>query len=282
MLSASVKKLIKYLALIMAASVFIGCAYQQRHYSSSVVQYLYPDKQVVEKPQIAALALPLKVGIAFVPDGSAHYRHSLLTEKNKMDLLTEIAANFKQYDFVHSIEIIPSAYLQPEGGFTNLDQIRTMYGVDVIALVSYDQHQFTDQDIRSFSYWTLIGMYVVPGELNDTHTMVDAAVYDIKSRKLLFRAPGVSHIEGTATPVNLSEQLRKDRLEGFEMASKDLVVNLDAQLQLFKEKVKEMPEEVKVTYREGYSGGGSIDFWFLIGLMLLGGYGLWQRKKQVA
>ena len=71
--------------------------------------------------------------------------------------------------------------------------------------------------------------------------MLDAAVYHIPSRKLLFRAPGLSRIKGSATPVNLSEQLRADSLAGFKEASVDLVANLKVQLEEFKTKVKESP-----------------------------------------
>ena len=154
-----------------------------------------------------------------------------------------------------------------------------MYGIDVITLLSYDQTQFTDEGLASITYWTIIGAYIIPGEKNDTHTMVDATVYDILSRKMLFRAPGTSHIKSNATPVNLTEQLRKDSLESFKFASTDLIKNLDTQLQLFKEKIKEAPEDYQITHRPGYTGGGSLDASFIIVLTLLSGYGLWIRQK---
>lgn len=269
---------------MLLISSLSGCGARHTHYNSSAVQFLYPEKQEKQTPQIPALSLPLKVGIAFVPEtsgGSTYYsQRNTFTENDKMKLLQEISEHFKQYEFVHSIEIIPSAYLRPKGGFTNLDQIRTMYGIDVIALVSYDQHQFTDEDALSLSYWTIVGAYIVPGEKNDTHTMVDAVVYDIKSRKLLFRAPGVSLIKGTATPVNVSKKLREDSVEGFRLASQDLIVNLDTQLQLFKEKAKDMPEEYKITNKPGYTGGGSIDLLMLLFMGAVGGVGLWGRRRQ--
>jgi len=193
--------------------------------------------------------------------------------------MQEVANYFKKYPFVKEIEIIPSAYLRPRGSFTNLDQIRTMYGVDVIALLSYDQVQFTDQGTLSITYWTVVGAYVVPGEKNDTHTMLDAVIYDIKSKKMLFRAPGTSHIKGSATPVNLSEQLRADSDKGFTEAEKEMIINLDEQLALFKEKVKERPAEYQVVRTPGYTGGGSFDPSALMLLLGLGGYFLWMRRR---
>ncbi|MEA3374424.1 MAG: rhombotarget lipoprotein [Campylobacterota bacterium] len=275
-----IKNVLQFLAVSMLISLMSGCGTKSLHHSSSAVEYLYPDKQEVQTPQVPALALPLKVGIAFAPNTSRYGRSGPLTENDKINLLKEIAEHFKKYEFVHSIEMIPSAYLRPKGGFSNLDQIHTMYGVDVIALVSYDQHQFTDEGIASLSYWTIIGAYIIPGEKNDTHTMVDTVVYDIKSRKLLFRAPGVSHIRGLATPVNLSEELREDSIEGFKLASQDLVPNLDMQLRLFKEKVKASPQEYKITHSPGYTGGGSVDGLLLLLMGIAGGYGLWSRRRQ--
>lgn len=271
-------------SLVLAGCVSLtGCGtIKSRHHSSSVVQYLYPNqKEHIETSGIPRLALPLKVGIAFVPEGTRSWNLTL-TERDKMELMKEVSKNFKKYDFVKSIDLIPSAYLQPKGSFTNLDQIRTMYGIDVIALLSYDQTQFTDEGLASISYWTIVGAYVVPGEKNDTHTMVDASVYDIQSRKMLFRAPGVNLTKSKATPVNLSEQLRLDSSESFKAASQDLITNLDIQLGLFREKVKEMPTEYKVIHRPGYSGGGSLDGSFIILLGIFSGCGLWLKKRSKA
>lgn len=267
---------------LLACIIFAGCAYQtKRHHSSSVYEYLYSDKKGhIETPGIPLLSLPLRVGIAFVPETEGG--HHNLTEIDKINLMNEVSKHFKKYNFVKDIELIPSAYLTEKGGFTNLDQIHTMYGVDVITLISYDQTQFTDEGLASIFYWTIIGAYIVPGEKNDTHTMVDAVVYDIQSRKMLFRAPGISHIKGLATPVNQTEELRADSLKGFQEASTDAINNLDIQLELFKEKVKEMPEEYKVVHKAGYTGGGSLDKSFLIMFLILGLYWALMKWKRSA
>jgi len=65
----------------------------------------------------AWLALPLKVGIAFVPDELAGNQD--LTERDKMELMKDVARHFQKYEFVKSLELIPSAYLRARGGFTN-------------------------------------------------------------------------------------------------------------------------------------------------------------------
>lgn len=259
----------RFWLLLFIVVVITGCAGQQTRTNSSVVDYLYPkDSGNVEQPSIPTLKLPVNVGIAFLPEQATRLRGAnmwagvvpggSLSETNKADLLEKVAAHFRKYDFVGSIEVIPSPYLTPGGSFANLDQIQNMYGVDVIALVSFDQVQFTDEGMLSLTYWTLVGAYVVSGEKNDTSTMMDTAVYDIASRKMLFRAPGTSNVKGSATPINLSEELRQDSLKSFEAATESMIVNLDVQLSRFKEKVKSNPEQVKVVQREGYSGGGAL------------------------
>ena len=253
------------------AFLVAGCATQGKNIRrASVVDYLYPQKaEPVEVPGPTVMSLPVRVAAAFVPETQSSVQASPLawtapdagvfTEKQKLALMEEISKNFRQYPFVKSVEAVPTQYLRPGGGFDNLDQIRTMFGTDVIALLSYDQVQFTAEGVLSVTYWTLLGAYVIPGERNDTVTMIDAAVYHVPSRKLLFRAPGVSHKKGKATPVNLNEQLRLDSEAGFREAAADLVPNLQAQLSAFQEKVKEQPEEYKVEHKPGYTGKGGLD-----------------------
>ncbi len=267
------------LALGVGACAMFG---QKSRTVSSVYEYLYPDQdEVVATPGIPVLHLPITVGIAFVPQTQTHRASNYwtgasmeagITEAKKQQLLESVANNFRKYDFVRSIEVIPTAYLTPGGSFANLDQIRAMYRVDVIALVSYDQVQFTDEGAASFAYWTIVGAYVVSGERNETSTMVDTAVYDITSRRMLFRAPGTSEVKSKATIVNLSEELRANSVRGFDLATGEMVTGLDAQLQMFRERVKQQPAEFKVVNSPGYSGGGggaADPAWLLLMLLLL-------------
>ncbi len=247
---------LRVITLISVISLLSACAGMSRnHKTTSIIDYLYADKnQPLVSESIPHLSLPLNVGIAFVPDSTYA---SPLTEQNKYELLSRVGKRFEQQTFVNHVAIIPSAYLNHQGGFTNLEQIKTMYNIDVIALISYDQKQFTDEGIWSVAYWTIIGAYIIPGEKNDTHTMLDAVLYDIASQQLLFRAPGTSHIKGNSTPINLSEELREDSLEGFFHASSVLMTNLETELSRFKERVKNKPEQYKVSYKPNYSGAGS-------------------------
>lgn len=266
-----------FLSLGCLLLLLSGCAHwggsSQHRQNASVVDFLFANTEVeIEEPSVPLLKLPVDVGIAFVPpdESTRRYPGRELSEERKVQLLKDVAREFDQFKFVRKIEILPSNYLRPGGGFANLDQVARMFGVQVIALVSYDQMQFTDEDIVSLAYWTVVGTYVVQGEKNDTQTLLDAVVYDVASRKLLFRAPGVSRVQARSTPVNLSEQLREDADTGFQIAATNLVAQLKTELASFQERVRNRPEEVQIVSRPGYTGAGAfglVDFTVLMALV---------------
>lgn len=269
------------LSVLLAASLFIsGCLSTRSHYtSSSVVNFLYPDgsQQVVEQ-QTPHLQLPLRVGIAFTP-GDEFRRAEALDASARQALLDSVAERFRSEAFVDTIEVIPDGYLRVHGGFDNVDQLAALFNLDVLALVSYDQHRFTDEGLASLAYWTLVGAYVVPGERNTTHTLMDAVLYDINSRSLLFRAPGSSTVKGRSTPVAASRALRQDSSEGFDLASAELIDNLDAELTRFKARVRDKSTSVTVSGRDGYSGEGAGSLDGLTLLLALGALAYARRRK---
>jgi rhombotail lipoprotein len=230
----------------------------------SVVDYLYPNAK--EPPQLKAgvttLRPPVRVGIAFVPGGGVA---SALPETEKIKLLERVKASFSQHDFIGNIEVIPTTYLQPKGGFTNLEQVARMFNVEVVALLSYDQVQFNDTNFLSVLYWTIVGAYIIHGDQYDIQTLVDASIFDVRTNKLLFRAPGTSQVKGSASMAGFSERARVARVEGYNKAVDDLVPKLQTELDRFKERIK-TDVAFKVDNKPGYSGGGSID-WFLLAMV---------------
>ena len=239
----------KHLALLGAICLGIvplaGCTHYTTQRTSNILTYLYPgDTQPVEISNMAQpnIPLPLKLGIAFVPESrtitnSGDTRIEPLTEKHKMEMMHGLSAALRQYSYIAGVEEIPSTYLKVGGSFANLEQIRTMTGVDVIGLVSYDQIQFTDRGLVSLLYWTGVGWYFVPGEKNDTNTMMDAALYHIPTRKPLLRATGQSGVYRYSTPMNQSQNLRDDSEIGFKAAVHMLAATFKEQLDLLKPKL---------------------------------------------
>lgn len=283
---------LKQHSLLLFIVFLSGCASQQVNTKSSVMEYLYPKStDTFVTPSTPHLTLPLRVGVAFVPEskdsGSSHHfwagnlYSGGMAEAKKNQILANVSKHFSSLDFVSSIEVIPSAYLTPGGSFANLSQIKTMYGIDVMALVSYDQVQFTDEGALSLSYWTIVGAYIVSGEKNDTNTLMDTVVYDIASKKMLFRAPGTSQVSGSSTPINLSEELRVDSVKGFELAANNMTLNLEKQLTVFKQRLKDDPSQAKISHSEGYSGS-SLGLFDCVALLLVSIIiGVQRRKYQI-
>jgi rhombotail lipoprotein len=229
------------------------------------MDFLYPNKEAraVHSAEVPLLTLPVKVGIAFVP--STGFQKEAVHSKDQYELLEKVKAAFVQYDYIDRIEVIPSTYLAGGDGFNTLEQVGRLYDVDVMALVSYDQVTQSVENNAALLYWTIVGMYVIPGNENTVQTFVDTAVFDIKSRKMLFRAPGISKLEKRTTAIGIDETLAEKSMQGFDLAVTDMTKNLDDELARFKVRVKE-EKIAKVEHSNNYSGG-TIDIQF--GLLLL-------------
>lgn len=269
------KHIVKFLLLVLLTGL-AGCASMVANRGAkqvgSVVDYLYPN--ATEAPQlkvgVTTLRPPVRVGVAFVPGGGGA---AGLPEADKQKLLERVKASFSRHDFIGQIEIIPSTYLLAKGGFNNLEQVARMFNVEVVALLSYDQVQFNDTNALSVLYWTIIGAYVIHGDQYDIQTLLDASIFDVRSKKLLFRAPGSSQIKGSASMAGFSERARTARADGYSKAVDDLIPKLQTELDSFKERLKN-DATIAVENKPGYRGGGSLDALgvALAGLLLVLGY----------
>lgn len=259
------KVFIASFVLVLSGCTLLGQTNYKHAKSSSLMNFLYPKKEQarVMQPATPVLNLPLKVGIAFVPNSGNSIHPSL-----QIKLLEQVKQTFKGHQYIQNIEIIPDTYLKRVSGFDGLDQVSRLYDLDVMALVSYDQISSSSENKAAISYLTIVGMFFIPGNDNSTQTFVDTAVFDIKSRKLLFRAPGANKISDSSTMVNMSETRMKNENESFELAVQDMNRNLEIELSRFKERVK-TEKVATIKHRKGYSGGGSIGLWLPLFLLVI-------------
>jgi len=223
--------------LALCAALSFGCAtgsYQRR---ASVVEYLYPRGTPAVPPTDVTLHLPLAVGIAFAP-AKNNYGSDVFDERQRRDLLEKIAKAFRDRPQISRVDVLSGTDLTPGGSFENLDQIAAMQGIDVVVLLSYEQVQFEDMRRSSLTYWTIVGAYIVEGQENETSTVLDASVLDIRSRALLFRASGTSKVKRGSTAVDSSSEMRNASTEGFEVATKELIENLSSTLEAFREQAR--------------------------------------------
>ena len=226
--------------------------------SSSVTDFLFPKAVQLEEERLPHLNLPIRAGIAFVPPPTSHGHGGHPPATSQVELSDAVAAAFRDLPFVESISVIPPSYMRRQGSFDNLDQIRRMLGIDVIVLLGYDQVQVFDSSFASLAVWTIAGAFIIPSERTGTYTLMEAVVYDISTRSLLFRAAGSSEREDRlSTAVGQDRRVRVEGERGFTEATEDLISNLQASLTHFETRVRERPDDFVVTRRPGYRGSGS-------------------------
>ncbi|BAU50287.1 delta endotoxin [Sulfurifustis variabilis] len=248
---------------VWVAVLIAGCAHMNRSresVSSSLVDFLYPKGELppAYDQTVPNLPLPLNVGIGFVPES-----RGALSEPKKNELLIKAKAAFLDRPFINQIVLIPDAFMRSGKGFGTLDQIARLFNLDVIALVSYDQVANTDQTNLGFLYWTIVGAYTVPANRHEVRTFVDTAVFDVRTHKLLFHAPGVAANKHYSTYIGDDVKRRVAMEEGFDLATVDMIANLGTEIDGFKERIKQ-DKSVKVSYRPGFSGSGALDAWMLL------------------
>ena len=238
--------------------------------SSSMVQFLYPDGERPENEVTAlpSLQLPLRIGIAFVPPTSSF--GYTVSQAEQVNLLNMVKAEFEKEDYVASIEVLSSDYLQGMSGFQALEQIGDLLDLDVFALVSWNQVVMSSDTPASLLYWTIIGAYTIPGTRNSVNTLLDVAIFDLESRKLLLRAPGISGATDTSTAINAGRVTASIRDASFKSAARQMSENLATEVERFGERVKD-EGVAEITYASNYRGSFS-PLLILFGLCLMGAH----------
>jgi rhombotail lipoprotein len=227
-----------------------GCASPETvQRRSSLTAYLGGSEAppAAESGGPAKLQLPLRLGIAFVPNDSTVRKgqtsslgagpDGLFSPNQEQVLQEKVAAVFQAKPWTQSFKIIPSHYLQGNGGFSDLDQVARTFGVDIIALLSVDQIQFSTPRWYAWTYWTLVGAYMIKGDKNDTTTVVDAAVYHVPSRTFLFRASGVGTVKGSSSWSAREDAFRHQSQESLALAMDNLSPSLDQSVAVFKQDI---------------------------------------------
>jgi rhombotail lipoprotein len=256
-------------------SCLMGCGGTRSHNASSLVDFLYPDGRM--PPESAStmpqLAIPLRVGLAFLPSANTAATAGL-DEAHKQQLLDRIKQRFASRRFVSEIVLIPDYYLTGHRGFAGLEGVQRLYNLDVVALVSFDQETHLDSNDWSLAYLTIIGSYVVKGTRHDVSTLVDLAVIDPTTRRLVIRAGGTDLRHGNTTLIDAGRKTREADSDGFSAATDQMIEHFDDALTKFEADVKSGAAPVRVVSRNepGHAGGGgALDGWFLAVLLVLAG-----------
>jgi rhombotail lipoprotein len=206
----------------------------------------------------------VRVGLAFLPSKTGVGAVGL-EASHREALLDRIRKRFSDRKFVKNIVIVPDYYLGSVRGFEGLQGVQRLYNVDVMALVSFDQVTYRDDNKWSFGYLTIVGAYVLKGTRHDVTTLMDLAVVDPVSRSILLRAGGTDDRHGTTTLIDQGRETREATARSFSQATDQLIEHFDTALVQFEADVRAGKANVRVANAGGGSagggggGGGSLD-----------------------
>lgn len=258
---------------LMACALTAGCVGLWPHVerrearSVSLVDYLYPGGQVVAagEPEVAHLTLPLRVGLAFLPDA----RRGGPDANRRARTLERVREAFVGLDYVSDIHIIPEHYVHAQRGVGALSAVARLYDVDVIALVGFDQVARSRERDSAVLYWTLVGAYVVKGTEHRIHTMIDTAVLDVASGRLLLRAPGFSERSSNVTLSDSRRELAHSADADLDAATDDMIAGLALELSRFETRLADGAADGVVAHWQPGSGGGAGGPWTLVTLLVV-------------
>ena len=242
--------------------------------SSSVVDFLYSDRADSNGPPpqnaVPELRLPLRVGLAFLPPRSGMIA---IDASHQAELLERIRQHFSDRRFISEIVIIPDYYLANRRGFEGQQGVQRLYGVDLMAVVSYDQAVHEDNNQWSLGYLTIVGAYVLKGDRHDISTLVDLAVVDPVSRSLVLRAGGVDVRHGNTTMIDAARSTRDAGVQGFSAATDQMIDHFDVALTRFESDVRAGHANVRVVHKSSETGqsrgGGGALSWTCVTLLAL-------------
>lgn len=244
------------ISLILLSFLLSSCSmlgHQQVRHSktTSLVGFLYPDGKIPNDLSSPVLRLPLRIGLAYIPENG---RNNHIEPAVKLQLLNNIKQQFEGLRYVQSIEIIPQMYVSGGRKSNQLQQIQQLYQLDVMALVSYDQIVNRKENLLAVTYLTIVGNYIFPGSHFKVSTLLDMALIDLKTKRLLFRAAGSHGSKGATAEAYTRHQYDQHQNNGFVVAMNQLTVNLSHELQAFEQRLraKDPNDDIKVEAKKGY------------------------------
>jgi rhombotail lipoprotein len=250
---------------------------------SNLATYLFGGNAPQGPVQKVPLKLPARVGVAFVPGDLATQN---IPDTTKRDVIEAVRSQLaKHTKYVAGAQSIPALYLTPKGGVCNLEQVARQFDVDVIVLLGASQFQKHERNsLAAFLDLTVIGAFIIPGNTVDTATVLEAAVYHVPSRAMVFRSDGADQKRSRSTRFGANQSAQNDAVSSIEEASKKLVVSIADALVNFEKFDVSTASEIKAipvadgdstrNGRENYwgqvssfrsSGGGAMDsIWILM------------------
>ena len=190
--------------------------------SLDLSQILEPVKDSLVSPHKEPLVFPATVAILMIPPTNI-----VMVPGSTLHIAAESLKNelLKNKDYVNGVRIISSRDIK---GKVNLNTIRDMYGVDILAILTYEQDQRSTQNsLATFLNLAIVPAYTVPSIKLTTSTVVDGKIVHIPSNSIIFRTSGVNERSTYLTPVSTLEgRPNEESIAGLQSAVSDLGNNV--------------------------------------------------------
>ncbi len=246
-----IKVLLILMVLSLSSCSMVGHQKVRHSKTTNLVGFLYPDGKIPDDMNAPVLRLPLRVGLAYIPEIG---NQNSIDPTLKLELLNTIKHQFEGLRYIQNIQIIPTMYLSHSQKSNQLKQIQQLYQLDVIALVSYDQVVNRKENLLAITYLTIVGNYIFPGSHFDVNTLLDMALIDLKTTRLLFRAAGSHGSKGATAEAYTRHKYDQHQNNDFSVAMSVLKNNLAFELQAFEQRLRarDPNDDIKVEAKKGY------------------------------
>lgn len=210
------------LICVLAAVTIGGCAADVHRTrvtgTAPIFSYLSLKDSTIGGAPTDPLTFPTRVAIVYAPPLSTKPQ----TEQVPQTTLHAAAESLKKQLLVHS-NYVKSVVIGHTGETLSLEQIRNMYGCDIVVILSYSQLQSAERGgISKALDITLVGGHLYPGVTISTETGIEATVIHAPTQYILFTESGSNSRKTYSIPGGVDTSARNEAREGFTEAMDNL------------------------------------------------------------
>lgn len=209
--------------ICMLAAVMIGGCAADVHRTrvtgtAPIFSYLSLKDSTIGATPTEPLRFPTRVAIVYAPPMST----KPLTEQVPQTTLHAAAESLKAKLLARSA-YVKSVVIGHTGETLSLEQIRNMYGCDIVVILSYSQLQSAERGgISKALDITLVGGHLYPGVTITTETGIEATVVHTPTQYILFTESGSNSRKSYSTPGGVNTTAGNEARKGFTAAIDDL------------------------------------------------------------
>ncbi len=181
------RSIFKSVLIVVLVISIQACVLGPRSSSSvSLSSVLKPVKDSLVLAEKEPLTFPTTVAVLMVPGHSFRMVPTSTLRLAAEELKKELLKNSK---YIASVSVISGEDIREK---IDLNTIRSLYGADVVAILTYEQDQRRVQNsFFAFLDIAIIPAFLIPSVKVTTSTVVDGKIIHIPSNAIIFRSNGM-------------------------------------------------------------------------------------------